>query len=35
MSFHNSKILVNNYYEGKEYLVVPTDTFTRWMKKFD
>jgi len=35
MSFHNENMLVNNYNQGRQYLVVPTDTFTDWLKKFD
>ena len=34
MSYHTEGMLVNNH-QGKEYLVVPVDVFTRWMKKFD
>jgi protein Hikeshi len=34
MSYHNSEMLVNNN-NGREYLVLPSDVFTRWMKKFD
>lgn len=34
MSYNTENMLVNNY-NGREYLVVPTDTFTRWLKKFD
>lgn len=34
MSYHNPEMLVNNQ-TGREYLVIPSDVFTRWMKKFD
>ena len=34
MSYHNPEMLINNA-NGKEYLVMPSDVFTKWMKKFD
>jgi hypothetical protein len=34
MSYHKEGMLVNNP-EGKEYLVIPSEVFTRWVKKFD
>ena len=34
MSYHNAEMLVNNQ-TGREYLVIPSDVFNRWMKKFD
>lgn len=34
MSFNNDKMLLNNNL-GQEYLVIPTNVFTKWMNKFD
>ena len=34
MSYHNPEVLVNNQ-NGKEFLVLPSDVFTKWMQKFD
>lgn len=34
MSYHNPEMIVNNT-NGREYLVMPSDVFTKWMKKFD
>ena len=34
MSYHNAEMVVNNA-NGREFLVLPSDVFTRWMKKFD
>jgi hypothetical protein len=33
MSFNNQTLL--NNFDGKEYLVIPADVFTKWMNKFD
>lgn len=35
MSYHNGDMLVNNANNGREYLVLPSDVFTKWMNKFD
>lgn len=34
MSYHTECTVANNF-NGKEYFAVPTDAFTKWMKKFD
>ena len=34
MSYHNAEMVVNNA-NGREFLVLPSDVFTKWMKKFD
>lgn len=34
MSYHNPEMVINNG-NGQEYLVMPSDVFTKWMKKFD
>ena len=34
MSYHNAEMVVSNA-NGREFLVLPSEVFTRWMKKFD
>lgn len=35
MMSYNTENVIGTSYNGREYFAVPTDAFTRWMKKFD
>lgn len=35
MMSYNTETIVASNFNGREYFAVPSDAFTRWMKKFD
>jgi len=34
MSYHKDGMIINNA-QGEEFLVIPSNVFTKWLKKFD